>query len=47
METQKSVKGPRKNDRDLALAWIVRQLRWERALTGLRTGPTKVARQAA
>ena len=47
METPKNVKGPRKNDRDLALAWIVSQLRWERALTDLRTGPTKVARQAA
>ncbi len=47
METQKSVKGPRKNDRELALAWIARQLRWEQALTNLRIGPTKVARQAA
>jgi hypothetical protein len=27
-----------KVERDKALAWIARQLRWEQALTNLRTG---------
>jgi hypothetical protein len=35
-------------ERDKALAWIARQLRWERALTNLRDGKQPaVARKAA
>ena len=34
-------------ERERALAWITRQLRWERTLTDLRHGEVVVARQAA
>jgi hypothetical protein len=34
-------------ERERALAWIARQLRWERTLTDLRQGEVVVARQAA
>ena len=35
-------------ERDKALAWIARQLRWERTLADLRTGlPEAVQREAA
>jgi hypothetical protein len=34
-------------ERERALAWIARQLRWERTLTDLRQGEVVVASQAA
>jgi hypothetical protein len=35
-------------ERDKALAWIARQLRWERTLADLRTGlPAAIERKAA
>jgi hypothetical protein len=36
-----------KVERDKALAWIARQLRWERALANLRDGKPAVERKAA
>jgi hypothetical protein len=35
------------NEREKALAWIARQLRWERALASLRTGTPAVADRKA
>ena len=34
-------------DREKALAWIARQLRWERALSDLRTGIEPAAERKA
>jgi hypothetical protein len=34
-------------ERERALAWISRQLRWERALADLRAGTDEAARKAA
>lgn len=34
-------------ERDKALAWIARQLRWERALANLRDGKSAVEQKAA
>lgn len=34
-------------EREKALAWIVRQLRWERTLASLRDGEERDERQAA
>jgi hypothetical protein len=36
-----------KVERDKALEWIARQLRWEQALTNLRDGKPAVERKAA